>query len=192
MDNTNSTTPGKLDTFVPPAASKKVIYQSVLCSSLLAAGLLAFVILPAEYNVDPTGVGSKLGLTTLSATGTEIATSATSTTSESALSFQADTTNIVLEPGKGIEYKFNLQKNNALNYAWESSGGELYFDLHGEPQGDDTGYFESYLESTARAAKGSFIAPFNGSHGWYWENKGSEDVTITLKTEGDYQILGLK
>jgi hypothetical protein len=49
----------------------------------------------------------------------------------------------------------------------EHDGTPLYFDLHGEPQGDTTGYFESYAIATLRAMKGSFTSPFSGSHGWY-------------------------
>jgi hypothetical protein len=40
--------------------------------------------------------------------------------------------------------------------------------------------------------KGSFTAPFNGSHGWYWKNKTQQDVTVNLTVKGLYTIEGLK
>jgi len=29
-------------------------------------------------------------------------------------------------------------------------------------------------------------AAFDGNHGWFWRNRGQADVTITLRTNGDY------
>ena len=29
-------------------------------------------------------------------------------------------------------------------------------------------------------------AAFDGSHGWFWRNRGKADVTVTLRTDGDY------
>ena len=33
---------------------------------------------------------------------------------------------------------------------------------------------------------GTLTAACDGSHGWFWRNRGSRDVTITLKTNGAY------
>ena len=37
-------------------------------------------------------------------------------------------------------------------------------------------------------ASGTLTAPFPGIHGWYWENKPDQEVTVTLKTAGYYNI----
>ena len=80
-----------------------------------------------------------------------------------------------------------------MRYLWSTKNGEsLYFDFHGEPQGDTTGYFESYTVSDAKSASGSFTATFAGSHGWYWKNERKTDVVVTLKTKGNYRIIGIK
>ncbi|MEY4942275.1 MAG: hypothetical protein RL254_456, partial [Planctomycetota bacterium] len=34
--------------------------------------------------------------------------------------------------------------------------------------------------------EGIIEAAFNGQHGWYWKNRGSESLTITLQTTGAY------
>ncbi|ELT51242.1 hypothetical protein [Brucella intermedia] len=45
---------------LPTAAQLR---RSTWIASITAAGLLAFVVLPSEYGVDPTGIGSVIGLT---------------------------------------------------------------------------------------------------------------------------------
>ena len=39
------------------------------------------------------------------------------------------------------------------------------------------------------AAEGDFTAPFDGTHGWYFRNKGDTPVTVTVKTVGFYKDL---
>ena len=68
----------------------------------------------------------------------------------------------------------------------------VYFDFHGEPAGDTTGYFESYAIATTDQMRGSVTVPFDGSHGWYWKNSTNQDVVIELKTAGNYLVIGLK
>ena len=94
--------------------------------------------------------------------------------------------------GKGIEYKFHMQQHKKMNYEWLTDGEPLYFDLHGEPEGDTTGYFESYAIATLSEMKGSFTSPFTGSHGWYWKNTSDKPVAIQLMVEGQYTVIGLK
>jgi len=40
--------------------------------------------------------------------------------------------------------------------------------------------------------KGSFTAPFDGSHGWYWKNTSNKPVAIQLILNGQFQIIGIK
>jgi len=103
-----------------------------------------------------------------------------------------DSITLSIPSGKSIEYKFHVVKGALLKYSWKTSGGKLYFDFHGEPKGDTTGSFESFEKSTESKSSGSFTAPFEGSHGWYWKNKGLETVKLTLKTQGTYKILGIR
>ena len=70
--------------------------------------------------------------------------------------------------------------------------GKTTKSLDGKPQGDTTDYFESYTVSTANNVRGSFTATFEGSHGWYWKNKGQSNVVVTLQTEENYQIIVIK
>ena len=91
-------------------------------------------------------------------------------------------------PAEGeIEYKLATAKSAALHYVWAADKGDLFFDFHGEPEGDTTGYFESYGKGTKAQSNGSITAPFEGTHGWYWRNDNDFAVTVTLKVKGDYQ-----
>ena len=174
------------------------LIKYTLFSLVFAAVTLFTVILPAEYNIDPTGIGHTLGLTVFHNTKTdstktdnvktETATANTSEKSKDA----TETIEVIVPAGRGIEYKFIMQQFQKLEYEWKTDGSPLYFDLHGEPKGDTTGYFESYAISTLDEMKGSFTAPFAGSHGWYWENKTDAPVTVQLIVKGEYTMHGLK
>jgi hypothetical protein len=100
-----------------------------------------------------------------------------------------DTIHITIPARSGKEYKFYLKKDAVLEYAWETDGSKLFYDFHGEPAGDTTGYFMSFEKSTENQANGSLTTPFEGVHGWYWKNVTASPVTIALKAKGDYQRL---
>ena len=62
----------------------------------------------------------------------------------------------------------------------------MFFDFHGEPDGDATGYFESFKKETNSTSSGKHTATFDGTHGWYWKNKTTSPVTIVLNVTGTY------
>jgi hypothetical protein len=53
--------------------SSAQLLRSTLLAAAIAAGLLVTTILPAEYGIDPTGVGSALGLTQMGEIKTTLA-----------------------------------------------------------------------------------------------------------------------
>jgi hypothetical protein len=169
--------------------SSKTLVKSCLAATVIAALVFIGIILPAEYNIDPTGLGGKLGLIVLSST-TEQTPSRQPKDQPSAQAQQV--IEVSVPAGKGIEYKFHMSQYEKMNYEWLTDGEPLYFDLHGEPKGDTTGYFESYAIATLKEMKGSFTAPFTGSHGWYWKNTSDQPVAIQLMVEGQYEVIGLK
>ncbi len=184
----------------PPVQSVKSLTIASISALCLAGVILVTAVLPAEYGIDPTGFGAMTGLTSLSSTS-KTASAAASVCPESQVAISAaqpaaasqwqDTVKIVVPAGEGLEYKFHLVKGATLDYSWSTDGAALYFDFHGEPQGDKTGYFKSYKETTDSQSSGSLSAPFEGVHGWYWENKSGAPVTVVLNTKGTYRVLGL-
>ena len=102
-----------------------------------------------------------------------------------------DTISITIPARRDKEYKFYLAKGTTLEYTWKTNGAELFYDFHGEPAGDTSGYFESFKKSTNSRSSGSLTASFEGTHGWYWKNNSHFPVFIALKTKGEYQRLDL-
>jgi hypothetical protein len=86
-----------------------------------------------------------------------------------------------------------MKKGAGLVYSWTASG-TLAFELHGEPDvkpegSGGTDYFESYELDDKKGkdqAHGTFVASSTGIHGWFWENKSSEKVTLKLVSAGFY------
>jgi hypothetical protein len=169
--------------------SSKTLLKSTIAATVVALIVFVCFILPAEYNIDPTHIGHKLGLTALAHHDDEATPkadiSATPKKSQQVIE-------VTVPAGKGVEYKFQMAQYEKITYEWLTDGEPLYFDLHGEPQGDTTGYFESYAIATLSQMKGSFTSPFTGSHGWYWKNNSNKSVAIQLIVEGQYEIIGLK
>jgi hypothetical protein len=173
----------------PHVVSTKTLLRSTIAATVIAIIVFVCLILPAEYNIDPTHIGHTLGLTALAHHNDE--TTLKAETSASAKQRQ-HVIEVIVPAGKGIEYKFQMNQYEKITYEWITDGAALYFDLHGEPEGDTTGYFESYAIATLSEMKGSFTSPFNGSHGWYWKNNNGKPVAIQLIVEGQYTVIGLK
>ena len=61
--------------------------------------------------------------------------------------------------------------------------------LNAEPDGAPRGYAQSYEKGRGSSqASGTLTAPFSGIHGWFWENTGDQEITVTLTTAGFYSM----
>jgi hypothetical protein len=165
--------------------------------ALLGAGLiLVMFVLPAEYGVDPLGTGKWVGLTELGATGKQIEAleAAAPNTSETTIivgqqkPYASETVDFVIAPKQGMEYKYRLDKGEALLYSWKATG-PVNVEFHAEPDGAPRGYAQTYEKMDRQtAASGTLTAPFPGIHGWYWENTTDQPVTVTLTSAGYYNL----
>ncbi len=174
-----------------PVQSLKMLIISTISAILLAFIILITIVGPAEFGIDPTGLGKAMGLTVLAKPLKQDTKEKLSCPPGEPLEGWLDVVVINVPAASGLEYKFHLKQNAELTYAWTTDGAKLYFDFHGEPAGDTTGYFKSFKETTDSQSNGVLTAPFTGSHGWYWENKTQIPVQITLKTKGQYTVKGL-
>jgi hypothetical protein len=170
-------------------------------AAILVAGLvLVAFILPAEFAVDPLGVGARVGLLDLGVTGQQVAAleEAAATTGGGAgqativvpqqRPFNTETVEFTLAPSEGsVEYKYRLEQGESLLYAW-SATGPVNFEFHAEPDSGPAGYAQTYEKSRGAAVSGTLTAPFSGIHGWYWQNTGPEPVTVTLTSSGFYNL----
>ena len=171
----------------------------------VASALLVTVVLPAEYGVDPTRVGSLLGLTEMGrikmqlaaeaeaeeasvqpapvAPAAVVAAPATGRASETVPGVRTDETVLTLAPDQGAEIKLVMEEGARVAFTWTSSGGAVNFDTHADRPGTP---YHGYGKGTEQRVEGELVAAFTGSHGWFWRNRTGETVTITLRTEGAY------
>jgi hypothetical protein len=184
-----------------PAVAVRQRIAVVLGAALLVAGLiLVMFILPAEFAVDPLGTGAKLGLLPLGEVGQQVdalnrqageaskAGGAGAIVATQDKPFQQESVDFKLAPHEGMEYKYRLDKGEALLYSWNASG-PVNYEFHAEPDGAPAGYAQTYEKKSAQLqATGTLTAPFPGIHGWYWENTTDKEVTVTLKSAGFYNL----
>jgi hypothetical protein len=167
-------------------------------AALLVAGLvLVAFVLPAEYAIDPLGTGAKLGLLDLGLTGQQVAALEAGKGSAGGGvpilapqkgGFKQESVTFQLKPHEGIEYKYRLEKGEALLYTWVSSA-PMNTEFHAEPDGAPRGYAQSYEKKDGMTgASGTLTAPFPGIHGWYWENTTDQNATVTLASAGYYNL----
>lgn len=165
------------------------LIKASICASLIAAIILLTIILPAEYNIDPTGIGKQLGVTQIAKASLPSPAITANSSKVNSNEFQVIETSVAAN--SGVEYKFEMQQYDKISYEWITDGSSVYSDLHGEPKGDTTGYFESYAIAVLNEMKGSFTAPFSGKHGWYWKNSTDKPIAIQLLVKGQYREIGI-
>jgi hypothetical protein len=157
-------------------ADKQRILLASAVALLVSIALLLTVILPAEYGWDPLGTGAALGL--MGMAGDDVVA-----LREQGGPWREDRITFPLAPFEGVEYKYRLEEGDTLMFQWRADG-EVLFDMHAEPDGSAEGYAESFARGRGADGNGSYTAPFPGIHGWFWQNRGERDVTVTLETTG--------
>lgn len=99
----------------------------------------------------------------------------------------SDESTITLAPDEGYEIKLVMKKGAKATFEWATDGPGVNYDTHGDGPGIN---YHGYAKGTnLDRLKGELVAAFDGSHGWFWRNRTDEDVTITLKTKGEYSEL---
>ncbi|MBQ0752327.1 MAG: transmembrane anchor protein [Roseovarius sp.] len=192
--------------------SRAQLFRSSILAGLSALAILVTVVLPAEYAIDPTGIGRVLGLTEMGEIKVQLAKEAeadrlmdaesapdqSSSLSDAVFgllvgSAQAqeawrDDVTFTLEPGASAEVKLVMQAGDVASYAWAATGGRINFDLHAHGDGQSVDYDSG---RGATAGEGEITAAFAGEHGWFWRNRDENTVTITLQLRGAYaEVVG--
>ncbi len=147
-----------------------------LCAAVL---ILVALVLPAEFDRDPLGVGEALGIRGLSRQPQ------LERVRDEKTGYRGEAVTFELLPFEFVEYKYRLHEGGTMLYSW-SATAEVVFDFHGEPDAGPEGFAESYRLGKADGENGAFTAPYGGIHGWFWENRGTHPVTVTLTTSGFY------
>ena len=169
--------------------SPRGVFGALIASVVLALVALVTFVLPAEYGIDPLGVGEALGVKGMS--GYTV-----SALSVEEHTYYEDSVSFPLAPFESVEYKYHLDAGQSMVYSWQAEG-EVVFDFHGhgEEEGADAEHAE-YAEEDEDAVSfsvgrdsgqhGTYVAPFSGLHGWFWENRTQQEVTVRLQTRGFY------
>lgn len=170
------------------------LWKAIAAAFVVASAVLVAVVLPAEYGVDPLGTGRAFGLTALSAPalaplpppeGDALAPVPLGAVALYPGEYKFDSRAIVLGPYEYVEFKYHLARDATMLFSWTASG-DVVHDFHGDPEGATADAAQSYDTAPRRRADGSFVAPFTGIHGWYWENPGADTITVRLHTAGFY------
>ena len=201
--------------------TSRQLVRSTVIAVVTAGVLLTTAVLPAEYGIDPTGIGKALGLkkmgeikTTLAreaageaqrspppadaAPSTTIATAITTPKTEAAASpsptpeptGKTDEVTVSLKPGQAAEVKLDMRKGAKVTYEWTVRGGTVNVDAHGDPLNPPAGFYHGYGKGRQMSRDaGVMQAAFDGKHGWYWRNRSSSAVTLTLSTNGQYTAI---
>ena len=179
---------------VLPSTSR--LLKATAVAIAVAAGGLVTTVLPAEYGIDPTGIGTRLGLNVLGAPAEAaegeapvIEPAAAATVARHDANYRSDNMSLTLAPGKGAEIKAHVSQGDTFVFHW-TADANVAVDMHGERVDAAKDEYTSYwIEREQSQASGSFTAPFDGSHGWYWLNRGDTPVTVQVDISGFQQDL---
>ncbi|WP_240036452.1 hypothetical protein [Halomonas urmiana] len=94
-----------------------------------------------------------------------------------------DEVSFILTPGEGTEYKLTMEEGAEASFAWETEGGPINFDAHGDGGGNAISYEKG---RGVPEDEGDLEAAFTGNHGWFFRNRNDNDVTVVLRLDGNY------
>ena len=94
-----------------------------------------------------------------------------------------DEVRVVLTPGEGTEFKLTMEEGAVARFSWVSEGGPINFDTHGDGGGQSISYEKG---RGVPEDEGQLEAAFTGNHGWFFRNRNDNDITLVLRTGGDY------
>jgi len=94
-----------------------------------------------------------------------------------------DEVHVVLTPGEGTEFKLTMEEGAVARFSWVSEGGPINFDTHGDGGGQSISYEKG---RGVPEDEGELEAAFTGNHGWFFRNRNDNDITLVLRTGGDY------
>lgn len=187
--------------------SKASLFRSTIFAAIGSLVILVTIYLPAEHGIDPTGIGNVIGLKEMGEIKTQLAEEAEADRlmmeaegDQSSLlndildvfvgAAQAqdaeiwrDEVSFTLAPGESAEWKLVMTEGQTAEYRMTVEGGRVNFDLHGHGSGQSVTY-EKGRGSTG--SEGAILAGFDGEHGWFWRNRDSSEVTVTVQVRGEY------
>ena len=201
-----------------PNLNKGQLLKSLIIALLIGTVVLLTAVLPAEYGLDPLGTGELFGFSKLYQGNDKAETTDTNSSlnfkkikmeklgspqsvlkpseannppPEVQYRQREDTIEVVVPAEKGIEYKFKSLKYGSTKYEWATDKGIVYIDFHGEVKQENPPknvFYESYTLAYSNNMAGTLTAPFEGKHGWYFRNETDDDIIVTIRLNGHYEL----
>ena len=190
---------------VSPALSRGKLLAAT-AGAIAAGGLIVFgAIVPAEFGVDPLGLGKSSGLARLwapSDTLVDVNSGAMARAHAYDMPYRSDVIEIPLSGFLGgysnsdLEYKVSMAKDATLIFDWEVIGADspraFHYEFHGHTREAKPGEgmtVAAYKSGFGLRQHGSLIAPFDGIQGWAFQNSGEKPVIIRLRISGFYELI---
>jgi hypothetical protein len=183
-----------------PPSRKRLL--ALLGMALLTAALIVMgAVLPAEYHVDPLGVGRITGLLQLSRPREVTLTLPAAHVVGAPARFyehelRNDRIDIPLAAGgdserrDAVEWKVRMKAGDTMVFSWTvaAPANEFYFDFHGQSDPSPEVKVLSYREGLGNRSSGTMTAAFDGIHGWFLQNQSTVPVVVHLELSGFYQM----
>ena len=195
--------------------TSKQLIRSTIIAAATAGAILAVVILPSEYGVDPTGAGKMLGLTEMGEIKMQLAEEAAADAAADAAARAENARALVVQAanggaqstsappavpsivtGRNDTTSLTLAPNEGAEIKLTAAkGARIAFDwsvegghVNFDTHADAPGIsYHGYGKGReSTGEQGELVAAFDGKHGWFWRNRSGAPVTITLRTQGEY------
>lgn len=183
----------------PP--SRKRLLALLATALVIATFVVVGAVLPAEFHLDPLGVGRATGLLRLSKPREVTVTLPAAQQGAGPARFyphavRHDTVDIPLAAGGDperrdeLEWKVRMKAGETLVYSWTvaAPAEEFYSDFHGQSNPTPDVKVLSYRQAVGNRSNGAVTAAFDGIHGWYLQNQSAEAVVVHLELSGFYEM----
>lgn len=191
------------------------LVRSTVIAFVTAAVLLVTVVMPADYGIDPTGIGRALNLTQMGEIKKELAAEAAADDAAQAAGASGVAAAPAMPSAAAVpaapaapaavaavaavswrdETPVTLEPGAGIEIKLSmKEGDKALFDwavqggvVNFDTHGESFPRSISYEKGRGVAAKqGELVAAFDGKHGWFFRNRGASPVTVLLKTGGTY------
>ena len=181
----------------PASLPTSRLLSHLALAAILGVVLAVAVVAPIEFRIDLLGTGRFLGAATPPETVAIFHSGEPAPSQQAA--YRTDTILITLQPMAGrstaheIEYKVRVKKGDLIAFGWRAVGTsvdeDLYFDFHGHQPGSTANNVGTYKQASGQSDQGFLFAPFDGVHGWYFQNSAAGAIKIELKVSGFYELV---
>lgn len=197
--------------------TSRQLVRSTILAVVAAVVLLVAVVLPAEYGIDPTGIGRVLRLTEMGTVKNQLVAEAAADTPTTAAKKTlplerppetSETKAVTPQPvapqavAPATQWRdetpFTLAPGQGLEIKLAmAQGAKARYawavsggEVNFDTHGDGPGKSISYEKGRGVSTKeGVLEAAFTGNHGWYWRNRGRAEVKVILRTAGEYTAI---